>query len=131
LLLPVAVPGALLSAGDGHAAQGDGEVSGTAIECPMEVCELTLVLRPDLALAMPRAETPAGSVTFGFDANLNEAMAVALDAMVDRVAGRLGGGRREAWALARVVVGLRITQVVNGAWGVHAVLPPDAIGRGR
>jgi acetamidase/formamidase len=127
LLLPIAVPGALLSAGDGHGAQGDGEVSGTAIECPMEVCELTLVLRPDLALAMPRAETPAGSVTFGFDADLNEAMAVALDAMVDLVAERLDTGRREALALASVVVDLRVTQVANDTWGVHAVLPPDAI----
>jgi acetamidase/formamidase len=130
LLLPVAVPGALLSAGDGHGAQGDGEVSGTAIECPMEICELTLVLRPDLALAMPRAETPAGSLTFGFDANLNEAMVVALDAMVDLVADRYDVERREALALASVVVDLRVTQVANGTWGVHAVLPPDAISRG-
>jgi acetamidase/formamidase len=127
LLLPVAVPGALLSAGDGHAAQGDGEVSGTAIECPMEVCELTLVLHPDLALAMPRAETPAGTLTFGFDADLNEAMAVALDAMVDVMAGRLDVSRREALALASVVVDLRVTQVANGTWGVHAVLPQHAV----
>ena len=127
LLLPIAVPGALLSAGDGHGAQGDGEVSGTAIECPMEVCELTLVLRPDLALAMPRAETPAGSLTFGFDADLNEAMAVALEAMVDLVGERYGVDRREALALASVVVDLHVTQVANGTWGVHAVLPPDAI----
>jgi acetamidase/formamidase len=127
LLLPIAVPGALLSAGDGHGAQGDGEVSGTAIECPMEVCELTLVLRPDMALAMPRAQTPAGSVTFGFDTDLNEAMAVALDAMVDLMAERLDVGRPEALALASVVVDLRVTQVANGTWGVHAVLPPDAI----
>ena len=129
LLLPVAVPGALLSAGDGHGAQGDGEVSGTAIECPMEVCELTLVLHPDLALAMPRAETPAGSLTFGFDADLNEAMAVALDAMVDLVGERFGLGRRQALGLASVVVDLRVTQVANGTWCVHAVLPPDAVGR--
>jgi acetamidase/formamidase len=128
LLLPIAVPGALFSVGDGHGAQGDGEASGTAIECPMEVCELTLVLRPDLALAMPRAETPAGSLTFGFDADLNEAMAVALHDMVDVVGERYGVDRSEALALASVVVDLRITQVANGTWGVHAVLPPDAIG---
>jgi acetamidase/formamidase len=128
LLLPIAVPGGLLSAGDGHGAQGDGEVSGTAIECPMEVCELTLVLRPDLALAMPRAETPAGSLTFGFDADLNEAMAVALEAMVDLVSERYGVDRREALALASVAVDLHVTQVANGTWGVHAVLPPGAIG---
>jgi len=131
LLLPVAVPGALLSAGDGHGAQGDGEVSGTAIECPMDVCELTLVLRPELSLTMPRAETPVGSLTFGFDADLNEAMAVALDAMVDLLAQRLDVDRREALAVASVVVDLRVTQVANGTWGVHAVLPRGALsGRG-
>jgi acetamidase/formamidase len=127
LLLPVAVAGALLSTGDGHGAQGDGEVSGTAIECPMEVCEVTLVLHPELTLAMPRAETPAGTLTFGFDADLNEAMAVALDAMVDLLATRLDVDRREALALASVAVDLRITQVANETWGVHAVLPRDAI----
>src|SRR5262249_41387563 len=127
LLLPVTVPGALFSVGDGHGAQGDGEVSGTAIECPMDVCELTLVLRPDVALTMPRAETPAGSLTFGFDADLNEAMAVALDAMVDLVAARVGVGRREALALASVVVDRRVTQVANQTWGVHALLPRDAV----
>ncbi|TMC07429.1 MAG: acetamidase [Chloroflexi bacterium] len=131
LLLPVAVPGALLSAGDGHGAQGDGEVSGTAIECPMDVCELTLVLRPELSLTMPRAETPVGSLTFGFDADLNEAMAVALDAMVDLLARRLDVDRREALAVASIVVDLRVTQVANGTWGVHAVLPRGALsGRG-
>jgi acetamidase/formamidase len=127
LFLPVLVPGALLSVGDGHAAQGDGEVSGTAIECPMAVCELTLVLHRDLALAMPRAETPAGSLTFGFDPDLNEAMATALDAMVDLLASRLDLDRRQALALASVAVDLRITQVANRTWGVHALLPPDAI----
>jgi acetamidase/formamidase len=129
LLLPVAAPGALFSVGDGHGAQGDGEVSGTAIECPMDVCELGLTVRPDLALTMPRAETPAGSLTFGFDADLNEAMAVALEAMLDLVAERLSVPRQEALALASVVVDLRITQVANGTWGVHAVLPRDAVGQ--
>ncbi|HXM55007.1 MAG TPA: acetamidase/formamidase family protein [Candidatus Dormibacteraeota bacterium] len=130
LFLPVRVPGALFSAGDGHAAQGDGEVSGTAIECPMDVCELTLVLHPELTIAMPRAETPAGSLTFGFDADLNEAMAVALDAMLDLMCQRLDLGRREALALASAVVDLRITQVANGTWGVHALLPAQAISEG-
>jgi acetamidase/formamidase len=127
LLLPIAVPGALFSAGDGHAAQGDGEVSGTAIECPMDLCELTLVLRPDIRLTMPRAETPAGSLTFGFDADLNEATAVALEGMVDLLAERFDVGRREALALASVVVDLRVTQVANGTWGVHALLPRDSV----
>jgi len=127
LLLPIAVRGGLFSTGDGHAAQGDGEVSGTAIECPMDVCELTLVLRPEINLAMPRAETPAGTLTFGFDADLNEAMLVATEAMVDLIGERYEIGRREALALASVVVDLRITQVANVTWGVHALLPRGAL----
>jgi acetamidase/formamidase len=127
LFLPIPVPGGLFSTGDGHAAQGDGEVSGTAIECPMDVCELTLLVHPGPGPAMPWAETPAGSVTFGFDADLNEAMVVAVQGMLDLLVGRLDLGRREALALASVVVDLRITQVANGTWGVHALLPPGAV----
>lgn len=127
LFLPVKVPGALFSTGDGHGAQGDGEISGTAIECPMEECELTFVLHPDLSLEMPRAETPAGTLTFGFDPDLNEAMAVALEGMLDVLMTRHDLGRPEAMILASVVVDLRITQVANVAWGVHAVLPPGAV----
>jgi acetamidase/formamidase len=127
LFLPIPVPGALFSVGDGHAAQGDGEVSGTAIECPMEVCELTLVVHPGPARPAPWAETPAGTLTLAIDADLNEAMVVALDAMVNLMSERLGLNRRQALALASVVVDLRITQVANGVWGVHALLPRDAI----
>jgi acetamidase/formamidase len=127
LFLPVPVRGALFSTGDGHAAQGDGEVSGTAIECPMDVCELTLVAHEGMTLKTPRAETPAGTLTLGFDSDLNEAMAIALDAMLDVMGERMDLTRREALALASVVVDLRVTQVANQVWGVHAVLPPDAV----
>src|SRR4051794_35550334 len=65
LYLPIAVRGGLFSTGDGHAAQGDGEVSGTAIECPMERAELTFRLRDDLPLTTPIARTPTGWVTLG------------------------------------------------------------------
>src|SRR3954469_25532992 len=65
LYLPVPVAEALFSVGDGHARQGDGEVSGTAIECPMDRVELTFDVRPDLPIAAPLAETPAGLVAMG------------------------------------------------------------------
>ena len=65
LYLPVTVPGALLYLGDGHAAQGDGEVGGTAIECPMTT-EAQVSLAPDRPVARVHAETPAGRITFGF-----------------------------------------------------------------
>ena len=81
LYLPVAVPGALLYLGDGHAAQGDGEVGGTAIECGMTT-EVTVTVVTDRPLGTVHAEAPAGRITFGFDADLNVATGDALDAMV-------------------------------------------------
>ncbi len=122
LYLPVTVPGALLTMGDGHAAQGDGEVSGTAIECPMTTT-VVLDLVTDPAISGIYAETPSGRITFGFDADLNEAMAQALDAMLTWIQRLYQLDRATALALASPTVDLRITQVANGVWGVHAVLP--------
>lgn len=125
LYLPVAVPGALFSVGDGHAAQGDGEVGGTAIECPMTV-ELTfdVVDRPTDA---PVAETPAGWITMGLADTLDQAAFDALNAMYDLMQKRYGLSRPDAIALASVVVDTRVTQIVNEVVGVHAVLPHGAI----
>ena len=130
LYLPVTVPGGLLSVGDGHAAQGDGEVSGTAVECPMDAVDLTVDVLPDLLGApvrTPVARTPAGWVTMGVADDLDEAMAVALDAMLDVMAALHAVSRSEALGLASAVVSLRVTQVVNQVVGVHAVLPWGAV----
>lgn len=127
LFLPVPVDGALFSAGDGHGRQGDGEVSQLAIECPVERAELTLIVRDDLAQAAPIAWTPAAWITFGFDEDLDEAAALAVDAMLDLMAREHGLGRRDALALASLVVDLRVTQLVNVTRGVHAVLWHDAV----
>jgi acetamidase/formamidase len=127
LFLPVAVEGGLFSTGDGHGAQGDGEVSETPIECPMEQCDLTLTLHRELVISHPRARTAEGWLTFGFHEDLNEAMFVALDAMLDLMGERYGMNRAEALAMAGIVVDLRVTQVANGVKGVHAVLPDGAI----
>jgi acetamidase/formamidase len=130
LYLPIPVDGAYFSAGDGHARQGDGEVSGTAIECPLELAELTLVLRDDLELELPRAETATGWITFGFDEDLDRAAEAATEGMLDLIMCELEVERRQALALASVAVDLRVTQVVNGAKGVHALLARDAIRMG-
>lgn len=122
LYLPVNVPGALLYLGDGHAAQGDGEACGTAIECPMTT-EAVVSLAAGRPVESIHAETPAGRVTFGFSADLNEAMGDALDAMVTWLAALLETSRAEALALASNCVDLRVTQVANVTWGVHALLP--------
>ena len=126
LFLPVTVPDALLSVGDGHAAQGDGEVSGTAVECGMTTT-MTLSLLDDAPVAGIHADTPAGLITFGFDADLNAATTTALDRMVDWIAGRHGITRGQALAMASVAVSMRVTQVANRTWGVHALLPHDAV----
>lgn len=126
LYLPVTVPDALLFVGDGHAAQGDGEVSGTAIECGMTTT-MTLALLDAAPVEGVHADTPAGRITFGFDEDLNLATATALDRMVDWIARLHGIGRAEALAMASVAVSMRVTQVANRTWGVHALLPHDSI----
>jgi acetamidase/formamidase len=127
LYLPIPVDGALFSAGDCHAAQGDGEVSQIAVECPLERAELTVSLRDDVELSTPMAWTPAAWLTLGFDEDLDEAAAIAVDAMLELMGREHGVERAEALALASLAVDLRITQMVNGVRGVHAMLPHDAI----
>jgi acetamidase/formamidase len=126
LYLPIAVPGGLFSTGDGHAAQGDGEVSRTAIECPIEDVQMTFQLHPDLHITTPRAWTHTCWLTLGFDESLNVAAKIALEGMLDLMVEQHGLSRADALALASVVVDLHVTQIANGVLGVHAVLRHDA-----
>jgi acetamidase/formamidase len=127
LYLPVPVDGGLFSVGDGHAVQGDGEVSGTAIECPMDRVELTFGLRTDMALRAPVAHTPAGWLTIGLGSTLDDACYAALDSMYELLAKLYSVSRTDAIALSSVAVDVRVTQIVNQIVGVHAILPPGAI----
>lgn len=127
LFLPVAVAGGLFSVGDGHAVQGDGEVSTLAIECPMDQVELTFRLHDTAPLTTPRAKTAEGWLTLGFHEDLNRATITALDAMLLLMQEQYSLTRLDALALASLTVDLRITQIVNGVRGVHAVLPHDAL----
>lgn len=127
LYLPMAVDGGLFSVGDGHAAQGDGELGGTAIECPIKQVDLTFDVHDDLPLNTPFAHTPVGWITFGLDEDLNVAVTKATDAMLELMVGFYGVSRAEALALASIVVDIRVTQVVNGVRGVHAILPHGAL----
>lgn len=124
LFLPISVSGAMLSVGDGHAMQGDGEVAGVAIECPMET-EVELHLHTDRPLQTPRAETPAGRLTLGLGSNLDEATTAALDAMVDWICELHPMPRGRALAFASLAVDLRITQIVNQTVGVRALWQED------
>jgi acetamidase/formamidase len=126
LYLPISVDGALLMAGDGHGAQGDGEVSGTAIECPLECVRFTVdVVERDLR--SPIARTQDSWIAFGFDEDLDAAALQATETMLDLMERELEVDRNHATALASVAVDLRVTQVVNEVKGVHAVLRDDAI----
>ncbi|GAC1369446.1 MAG: acetamidase/formamidase family protein [Ktedonobacteraceae bacterium] len=128
LYLPITVPGALFSTGDGHAVQGDGEVSGVAIECPIERVDLTFFLHDDIKLTTPRADTPTAWVTLGFDTDLHEATLIALNAMLDLMQDLYHVPRPEALALASLVADLHISQIVNGGtFSVHAILPHHAL----
>lgn len=127
VFLPIAVAGGLFSLGDGHAVQGDGEVSGVAVECPMDTVEVEFHLHPELRLTLPRAETPAGWVTLGVHADLNEAMWLALNGMLDWMQTLFGLERNAAMAWASLIVDVRVTQVVNEVKGVHALLPHECV----
>ncbi|QDG49212.1 acetamidase [Persicimonas caeni] len=125
LYLPVGVDGGLVSLGDGHARQGDGELAGTAIECPMERVVVRYDVETSFSVDVPTARTPSGWVTLGFSRDLDEAAAQAVSGMLDVLERELEVDRQEAMLLASVVVDVRITQLVNGVRGVHAVFDPD------
>jgi acetamidase/formamidase len=127
LYLAIPVDGALFSAGDGHGRQGDGEVSQLAIECAVDRAELTLTARDDMELSTPIARSDTVWITLGFDEDLDQAAAVATDAMLELMGREHGLERTDALALASLVVDLRVTQVVNGVRGVHAMLAHDAV----
>jgi acetamidase/formamidase len=123
LYLPVFLPGALFSIGDGHAAQGDGEVCGTAIETSMNGT-IELHLRKDMTLKTPFAETPTDIITTGYAPTLDEALQIALHSMVDFLVDRTGITEKEAYCLCSMSVNFRVTQVVNSPQkGVHGLLP--------
>jgi acetamidase/formamidase len=106
--------------------QGDGEVAGPALNCPMQV-EMEFRLHPELGLALPRARQAGAWLTFGFGRSLDEAAAIATVEMVKLMGELYGFSPRQALSLASLVVDLRITQMVNGVRGVHAVLRDDSI----
>lgn len=126
LFLPVTVPDALLCLGDGHAAQGDGEVSGTAIECGMTTT-LTFDLITSPEIPTVHAQTSDARITFGFSEDLNEATGQALDAMLNWLQVLYEVDKTTALAMASPTVDMRITQIVNQTWGVHALLRNDTI----
>lgn len=128
LYLPVFAEGALFSCGDGHAAQGDGEVCVTAIETALEG-RFRLTVRRDLDVTYPEAETPTHVITMGMHPDLDTCVEIALRRMISLVADRVGISRAEAYMLCSLAADLRITQTVNREKGVHMMLPKSCLQR--
>jgi acetamidase/formamidase len=121
LYLPVHVPGALLSVGDGHAMQGDGEVTGTALETSLRGT-LEVHVRKGMRLGWPRAETPTHYISMGLHEDLDEATRLATREMIDFLVDEKGLSRDDAYALCSLAADLHVTQFVDLTKGVHATL---------
>ena len=123
LYLPVSVKGALFSAGDAHAAQGDGEVNITAIETAMKEAVLQFIVRKDMELERPMGETDSHWITMSFHQDLNEAVKIALRDAIQFISMTKGLTLEDAYSLSSLAVDLRITQIVDGNKGTHAMIP--------
>jgi acetamidase/formamidase len=119
MLYPVQVEGALLSVGDPHVSQGDGEISGTALEASLNAV-LRLTLRSDISLSTPVLETPTELLVHAFGDDLDEAMRGAMLYTLDLLGSRFGLRRDDAYAFSSLAVDFAVTQVVDGRQGVHA-----------
>jgi acetamidase/formamidase len=128
IYLPVWNEGALFSTGDGHAAQGDGEVDGTAIETALSGT-FEFHLRKDLHWRLPRAETTTHLIALAFDVDLDNAARSALRELINWITALTGIGRDEAYALTSIAADLRITQTVNFVKGVHAMIDKSILRR--
>lgn len=122
LFLPVHAAGALFQAGDGHAAQGNGEVDITALETSL-VGTFQFILHKHRALPYPRAETPSAYIAMGFDDDLSNATRKALRNMIDFLVAEKGMTRDDAYTLVSVAGDVEITELVDRNKGVHVVLP--------
>jgi acetamidase/formamidase len=123
LFIPIFVRGALFEIGDGHAAQGDGEVDQTAIETSLRG-RVQLTVRKDLKLVWPRAETPTDFISMASDEDLEVATTIAIQEMIDFLAATKGLTKHEAYQLASIAGNVAITQLVDKpVYGVHVKMP--------
>ncbi|HKH27588.1 MAG TPA: acetamidase/formamidase family protein [Sphingomicrobium sp.] len=128
LLLPVAVESALFSVGDGHAAQGDGEVNQTAIETSLDG-HLRLSIRRDVELEWPMAVTPTHLMTMAFHEDLDGAARLAMRSMIRLLQDHYGLSFHDGYRLCSVAADMRVTQFVNGNRGIHVMLPREPLDR--
>ncbi|MSO77263.1 MAG: amidase [Alphaproteobacteria bacterium] len=126
LYLPVHAPGALFSAGDGHALQGDGEVCTTAIETALSGT-FELHLRRGAAIDLPRAETPTHYITMAMDPDLDVCAKTALRQMISLIQEKANLSREDAYTLCSIAADMRVTQTVNQHKGIHFMLAKKAL----
>ena len=124
LFIPVHAPGALFAVGDGHAAQGDGEVDQTAIETSLRG-RLQLTVRKGMKLAWPRAETAEFFISMGTDEDLTKATRIAIQEMIDFLVAEKKLERMTAYQLTSIAGDVHITQLVDGKVGVHVKMPKE------
>jgi len=122
MFYPVAVDGGLFSIGDPHISQGDGEISGTAIEASLDVL-FQVVLRKDFHFPTPLLKTPNYWIVHGFDEDLNRAMHNASLDMLSLLTDYHDLTRVDAYSLMSVASDFAITQVVDGTRGIHGRIP--------
>jgi acetamidase/formamidase len=122
LWIPLHVRGALFEVGDGHVAQGDGEVDQTAIETSLRG-RLQLTVRKGQTLAWPRAETPTHFISMGTDVDLTKATRIAIQEMIDFIAVARKMDKHQAYQLTSIAADVAITQLVDGTMGVHVKMP--------
>ena len=122
LFLRVHVPGALLSMRDGHALQGDGEVSVAGVETSLRGT-IQIVVHTGRQIRWPRAETPTHFISMGLHPDLDEAARMATHEMIDFLVTEKGMSRDEAYLLCSLAADLHVTQLVDGTKGIHAMLP--------
>ena len=122
LMIPVAVKGALFEAGDGHAAQGNGEVDITALETYL-TGNFRFIVHKNKTLLWPRAETPTAYISMGFSKDLKEAAEHAVRDMINFLVTEKKMSRDDAYMLTSVAIDVNITQLVDGNVGVHAICP--------
>ena len=122
LYLPIHVKGALFSVGDGHAAQGDGEVDLSALETALRG-KFQFYVHKNKRMKWPRAETPTHFITMGLNQDLDVAVQMAVREMIDFLEEAKGINREDAYRVASLAADLHVTQVVDGVKGIHAMLP--------
>jgi acetamidase/formamidase len=123
LFIPVFAPGALFEIGDGHGAQGDGEVDQTAIETSLRG-RLQLTVRKDLKMTWPRAETATDYITMGADPDLAVATKIAIQEMVDFLAATKKLTKHQAYQVVSLAGNVAVTQLVDKPnVGVHVRMP--------